>query len=63
MVAGNLPDSGSTSLLLLDKLEQKSKRMGPERKGGYGANGIKDHAQERTTEKAGLRVGFRTGYN
>lgn len=32
---------------LLDKLEQKNKRIGPKRKGGDGANGIKDHAQER----------------
>lgn len=53
MLAGNLPDSGTNSLLLLDGMEQKSKRMGSERKGRDGANGIKDSAQERHNPRKG----------
>lgn len=52
MSAGNLSDSGSIYLLLLDKLEQKNKRVGPERKEGERANGIKDHTQERQVHES-----------
>lgn len=48
-----LPDSGSISWILLNKLEQKNKSVGPEKKGKDGGNEIKDRAQGRRTHRKG----------